>query len=61
MRAYLEVICPEPEADLLAGIDVDSQDAHRADAFFAFRRHFTQLSHPPAVLSHHIHNAWVSC
>ena len=60
-KVYLEIVRPQSETNLLTSIDVDAKNAHGADALLAFGRHLTQLSHLPAVLSHHVRNAWVCC
>ena len=48
----LEIICAEAEADLLASVYVDTQNAGGRNANLALGRHLAQLAHRPPVLTH---------
>ena len=48
----LEIICAEAEADLLASVYVDTQNAGGRDADLALGRHLAQLAHRPPMLTH---------
>lgn len=56
-----QVICAQPQADLLPPVDVDPKDAHRADPHLALRGHLTQQPHRPVMLAHDASNARVGC
>ena len=56
-----EIICPEPQADLLSSIDVDPQNADGADPDLALRGHFTEQPYCPTMLTHDSYDSWVCC
>ena len=58
---YLQVICTQTQTDLLALVDVDPQNAHWADAYFALWRHLAQFPHLPFVRVHDLDNARIRC
>ena len=59
--SHLQIVCSQPQRDLLASIDVDPQDADWAHANLALGWHLAELADRPAVPIHDAHNARVRC
>ena len=59
--SYLQIVCSQPQRDLLASIDVDPQDADWAHAHFALGGHLAELADRPSMLVQNAHDAGVCC